>query len=126
MGAEAHLLCTNDWMTTHHFIEGVKVQRFCLTLLKEARLWNQSLKPINEDWQRLQNLLRQQYSKIGNSREQLFHVWRSFSFDENAETIDPYVTHIRQVATLLGYGEAQILEVFKNTFPQNYIGYYSP
>ena len=35
--AEAHLLCTNDWMTTHHFVEGVKVQRFCLTLLGEVR-----------------------------------------------------------------------------------------
>ena len=34
--AEAHLLCTNDWMTTHHFVEGVKVQRFCLTLLGEV------------------------------------------------------------------------------------------
>ena len=34
--AEAHLLCTNDWMTTCHFIEGVKAQRFCLTLLGEA------------------------------------------------------------------------------------------
>ena len=29
----------------------------------------------------------------------------------------PYVTHIRQVAALLGYREPQILEVFKNTFP---------
>ena len=28
-----------------------------------------------------------------------------------------YVTHIRQVAALLGYGEPQILEVFKNTLP---------
>ena len=28
-----------------------------------------------------------------------------------------YVTQIRQVATLLGYGEPQILEVFKNTIP---------
>ena len=28
--AEAHLLCTNDWMTTHHFVEGVKVQRYFL------------------------------------------------------------------------------------------------
>ena len=28
-----------------------------------------------------------------------------------------YVTQIRQVATLLGYGEPQILEVFKNTNP---------
>ena len=36
--AEAHLLCTNDWMNAYHFNEGVKVQRFCLTLLGEARL----------------------------------------------------------------------------------------
>ena len=42
-------------------------------------------------------------------------MWRSFSFYENTETIDAYVTHIRQVAALLGYGELQILEVFKNT-----------
>ena len=26
--AETHLLCMNDWMNTHHFIEAVKVQRF--------------------------------------------------------------------------------------------------
>ena len=67
--AEAHLLCTNDWMNAHHFIEGIKVQRFCLTLLGEARLWYQSLEPTNVDWQGLQNLFRQQYSKIGNTRE---------------------------------------------------------
>ena len=65
----------------------------------------------------MQNLFRQQYSKIGNTREQLFHAWRSFSFDENTETIDAYVTCIRKVATLLHYGEPQILEVFKNTIP---------
>ena len=47
----------------------------------------------------------------------IFHTWRSFNFDENTETIDTYVTRIRQVATLLGYGEPQILEVFKNTLP---------
>ena len=29
--------------------------------------------------------------------------------------MDTYVNHIRQVATLLGYQEPQILEVFKNT-----------
>ena len=52
--AEAHLLCTNDWMTAHHFVEGVKIQRFCLTLLGEARLWYHSLEPINIDWQGLQ------------------------------------------------------------------------
>ena len=59
------------------------------------------------------NFFRQQYSKIGNTREQLFHTWRSFNFDEKAETIDAYITHIRQVAVLLGYDEPQILEVFK-------------
>ena len=32
--------------------------------------------------------------------------------------------HIRQVATLLGYGEPQILEVFKDTLSTKYIGYY--
>ena len=66
--AEAHQLHTNDWMNAHHFVAGVKVQRFCLTLLGEARLWYQSLEPINIDWQGLQ------YSKIGNTREQLFHA----------------------------------------------------
>ena len=60
-------------------------------------------------------MFRQQYSKIGNTREQLFHVWRSFHFDENTETIDIYVHCIRQVANLLGYQEPQVLEVFKNT-----------
>ena len=36
---EAHLLRTNDWMNMHDFLDGVKVQRFCLTLTGEARLW---------------------------------------------------------------------------------------
>ena len=47
--AEVHLLYTNDWMNVHHFIEGVKVQRFCLTLLGEARLWHHLPEPINVD-----------------------------------------------------------------------------
>ena len=68
-------------------------------------------------WAQLQNLFRQRYSKLGNTCEQLFHAWRSFTFDENMETIDSYVIRIRQVATLLEYGEPQILEVFKNTLP---------
>ena len=63
--AEAHLLHSNDWMNAHHFIEGVKVQRFCFTLLGEARLWYHSLEPININWPELQNLFRQQYSKVG-------------------------------------------------------------
>ena len=58
----------------------------------------------------------------------MFHVWRSFTFDEKKKkTIQAYITHIRQVATLSGYGEPQTLEVFKNTLPTKlYIGYYSP
>ena len=104
-------------MNAHHIVDGIKVQRFGLTLLGEAILWYQSLEPINVDWQGLQNVFRQQYSKIGNTREQLFHAWRSFNFDENTGTIDMYVTHIGQVAAPLGYGEPQILKVFKNTLP---------
>ena len=65
----------------------------------------------------LQNLFRQRYSKLGNTCEQLFHVWRSFTFNENTETIDSYVIRIRQAATPLDYGEPQILEVFKKTLP---------
>ena len=52
--AEAHLLRTTNWMNTHHFSEGTKVQRFCLTLVGEARLWYESLEPINVDWQGIQ------------------------------------------------------------------------
>ena len=28
--AEAHLLCSNNWMNAHHFNDDVKVQRFVL------------------------------------------------------------------------------------------------
>ena len=107
--SEAHLLRTNNWMDTHEFPDHVEVQRFCLTLIGEARLWYESLRPINADWASLQNLFRQQFSKIGNTREKLFYVWRSFHFDENAETIDAYVNRIRQVANLLGYQEGYTL-----------------
>ena len=116
--AEAHLLQSNDWMEAHHFNEDIRVQRFHLTLLGEARLWYHSLEPSGDTtWTQLQNLFGQRYSKLGNTCKQLFHAWRSFTFDENTETIDSYVIRMRQVATLLGYGEPQILEVFKNTLP---------
>ena len=72
---EAHLLRTNIWMNPHQFQEDIKVQRYCLTLVGEARLWFGSLRPINVDWQGLQNQFRQQYSKIYNIREHLFHAW---------------------------------------------------
>ena len=73
--AEAHLLCSNDWMNAHGFNDDVKVQKFCLTLLGEARLWFQSLVTLgNIAWPQLQNLFRQRYSKLGNTHEQLFHA----------------------------------------------------
>ena len=80
-------------------------------------MWYESLRPINIYWLGLQNIFRQQYSKVGNTREHLFHAWRSFHFDENMATIDAYVHCITKVATLIGYQELQILEVFRNTLP---------
>ena len=62
-------------METHAFPEGAKVQRFCLTLVGEAWLWNESLRPIALNRKGLQDQFRLQYSKIGNTREQLFHAW---------------------------------------------------
>ena len=114
---EVHLLRTHDWMTTHDFPEAVKVQRFCLTLVGEARNWYVTLEPLAMTWPELQNMFRHQYSKIGNTREQLFHAWRSYHYNENEETPDAYVIRIKQVAMLLGYEDLQVLEVFKNMVP---------
>ena len=85
--AVVHLLKTNGWMETHNFPEDTKVRRFCLTLTGEARLWYESIRPIEMNWTVLQECFRQQYSKFGSSREQYFHVWRSFQYDENTDTI---------------------------------------
>ena len=53
--AEAHLLCSNDWMHAHHFNEDIKVQRFCLTLLGVARLWFQ---PLRVRWYNMATITR--------------------------------------------------------------------
>ena len=45
--AEAHLLRMNNCMDMHDFPDNVKAQRFCLTLVGEARLWYKLLRPIN-------------------------------------------------------------------------------
>ena len=115
--AEEHLLRTIDWMETHNFPEDQKVRRFCLTLTGEARLWYATLGAPQLDWQTLQDCFCQQYSKFGSTREQYFHAWRSFQFDENADMIDSYIHKVKQVASLLDYGEPQILELFKNSLP---------
>ena len=115
--AAKHLLKTNDWMDTYNFPEDIKVRRFCLTPTGEARLWYESLKPIDMDWNALQTHFRQHYSKFGSSREQYFHVRRLFRYDENEDTIDSYTLKVKQMASLLNYGEPEILELFKNTLP---------
>ena len=118
---ESHLLSTRDWMEVHNFPEGEKVRHFRVTLIGEARLWYESLALLDNDWHTLQNKFRWQYSKIGNTPEQLFHAWRTFIFDKNTDTVDPYVLRMSQVAAMLNYGEMQILENFKNTFHTDFI-----
>ena len=115
--AESHLLSMRDWMEAHNFPEGEKVRCFRVTLTGEARLWYESLTLLDNDWPTLQNKFRWQYSKIGNTPEQLFHAWRTFKFDENIDSVDSYVLRMSQVAAMLNYGEMQILENFKNTLP---------
>ena len=85
----------------------------------QARLWYTPLNVQQQQWTwaGLQDRFRQQYSKLGNTREQYFHAWRSFQFDEATNTIDRYIQKVKQVAELLDYGEPQILELFKNTLP---------
>ena len=95
---ESHLLSTRDWMEVHNFPEGEKVRHFYVTLIGEARLWYESLALLDNDWPALQNKFRWQYSKIGNTAEQLFHAWRTFKFDENTNFIDSYVLRMSQVA----------------------------
>ena len=88
--AESHLLSTRDWMEAHNFPEGEKDRHFCLMLIGEARIWYELLAPLDDDWPALHNKFRWQYSKKGNTPEQLFHAWRTFKFDENMDTIDSY------------------------------------
>ena len=115
--AVVHLLHTNDWMRTYNFDKDVKVQRFCWTLVGEAWLWHESLTPVANDWPVLQESFRRQYSKLENTPEQLFHQWRTLSFDENTDTVNSYVTKISQSVAMLNFVELQILELFKNTLP---------
>ena len=62
--AESHLLSTRDWMEAHNFPEGEKVRHFRVTLIGEARLWYESLAPLDNDWPALQNKFRWQYLKL--------------------------------------------------------------
>ena len=115
--AESRFLSTRDWMEAHNFPKEEKVRYFHVTLIGETRLWYESLAPLDNDWPTLQNKLRWQYSKIGNTPEHLFHAWRTFKFDENTDSIDSYILRMSQAAVMLNYGEMQILENVKNTLP---------
>ena len=84
----------------------MKAQRFCLTLVGEARNWYATLELVVMTWPELQNMFMHQYSKIENTREQLFDALRSFHYDKNVETPDAYVIRIKQVARLLGYEDS--------------------
>ena len=42
-------------------------------------------------WEELQESLGTQFFMMGNTRECLSHVWRSFHYDEDAEITDDYV-----------------------------------
>ena len=120
---EAHLLRTEDWMTTHNFPEDQKVGRFCLTLMQGAKLWYATLNAQQQQltWENLWDRFRQQYSKFGSTREQYFHALRSFQFYEATDTIDGYIHKVKQEAALLDYGEPQILELFKTLYPVDLI-----
>ena len=88
-------------MEAHNFPNEVKVRHFCLTLIGEARLWYESLALLDDDWTALRNKFRWQYSKIGNTPEQLLHALMTFKFDENTDTIDSYVLRMSKVAAIL-------------------------
>ena len=92
-------------MDTHNFPDDQNVRRFCLTLMGEASLWYETIRQVQLDWPAMQECFRQQYSKFGSTREQYFHIWRSFQFDEATDTIDSYIHKVKQVAALLDYGE---------------------
>ena len=111
--AESHLLSMRDWIEAYNFPEGEKVRCFRVTLTGEARLWYESLTPIDNDWPALQNMFRWQYFKIGNTPEQLFHAWRTFKFDENTDSVDSYVLRMSQVTAVLNYGEMQDFREFQ-------------
>ena len=117
---EAHLLRTNDWMDMYNFLNDQKVRRFYLTLTGKARLWYETIRHVNLDWPTMQECFRQQFSKLGNTRGQYFHVWRSFQLDEATNTIDGYIYKVKQVSALLDYGDPQILELFKITLPSRF------
>ena len=78
--AEGHLLCSNDWLNSQGIAKVAKCGRFCLTLGGDTNLWYEFITPVGNDLNSLQRPLCRQFSKLGQTLEELFQRWRSFSF----------------------------------------------
>ena len=50
---QAHILRLIDWINTHNFAEGQRVQTFPIILAGEARLWYQSIYLFQGKWEEL-------------------------------------------------------------------------
>ena len=62
----------------------------------------------------------------GQYRRAVFPCLEIVSCDENSDTIDSYVTYVRQVATLLGYGKPPVLDVLEKHLPSRLYGVLLP
>ena len=89
--------------------EDVKCSIFCLTLAGDAHIWYAS---VGNDWNNLQRLFHRQFSKHGQTQEEVFQRWISFQFDQATGTINSCVVRFRQCAQKLKYNENHILELF--------------
>ena len=78
---EAHLLRMIDMMETNNFRAGQRQRRCPLPSAHEARLWYQSTHPFQDKSEGLQVRFFYDKEHMGT----LFHAWRSFHFDENAD-----------------------------------------
>ena len=105
---ETHLLRMNDWMDTHQFQEGVKVQHFLSNISRGNTIMVQIITTYKCRLDHVTKSIQPTIFKDGNTREQLFHAWGSFHFNANTETLDSHVTYILRIH-----------------FQQDYIGYFS-
>ena len=84
---EAHLCRTDDWMDYTCFPRRCQGQVFLSNISRRGKVMVQIIKACKCRLEQVTNQFWQQYSKIGITREQLFHAWRSFHFDENTEML---------------------------------------
>ena len=77
-------------MDTHHFNGRYKGTKILPHICWGKRDYvHHSLEPLGRQLHghNYKICLGRDMSKLGNSHKQLFHAWRSFTFDENTETI---------------------------------------